>query len=65
MTLDRYDVEAMIRDAPEVAALRRDVQDLTRELDYLRMELRREVQDLHDADDATTRVLNARTEGLV
>lgn len=65
MALDRYDVEAMIRDAPELSELRRRCDRLEDELGELRSALGAERVDRQDADESIQRVLDARTEGMV
>ena len=58
--VDRYDVEAMIRDA--VAELRGTIRDVEREL---RDEIGQERYDRQNADESLERVIASRTEHLV
>ena len=58
--VDRYDVEAMIRDA--VADLRGTIRDLEREL---RDAIDQERYDRQNADESLERVIASRTDHLV
>ena len=58
-SVDRYDVEAMIRDA--VSQLRSEIESTAREL---REQIGAERVERQDADESLTRVINSRTEHL-
>lgn len=59
--VDRYDVEAMIRDAGYRYALRPNLDELVREVEVLRGD----VAELRGALDSAIRILNERTADLV
>ena len=60
--LDRYDVEAMIRDA--LYPLRADLRGLERDLETIRQDLGSERVNRQDAIESLERVLSSRTEHL-
>jgi len=62
--IDRYDVEAMIRDAGYRYATRDDLHETAIDLRGAVAELRADIAELRDDISSLWRVLNSRTEHL-